>query len=62
MEKSYVQAVFKWGTSSKNRMVVRQAVLLVMAMKSASLNMKKTAQTVYAERATLANHAVSVLI
>ena len=50
------------GTFAKNRAAVREAVLLVMTMKSASLTMKKTAQTAYVERATLANHAVSVLI
>ena len=49
------------GTFAKNRAAVREAVLLVMTIKSASLIMK-TAQTAYVERATLANHAVSVLI
>ena len=46
----------------KNRAVVKRAVLLAMTMKSASLTMKKTAQTAYAERATLENHAVSFFI
>ena len=40
---------------------MREAVLLVITMKSAFLTMKKTAQTAYVKRATLANHAVSVL-
>ena len=41
---------------------MREAVLFVMTMKSVSLNMKETAQAAYAERDTLANHTVSVLI
>ena len=41
---------------------MREGVLPVMTMKSASLTMKETAQAAYAERDTLAKHAVSVLI
>ena len=37
---------------------MRQVVLLVMTMKSASQTMKKTVQNAYAERATLGNHAL----